>query len=157
MGHKILRASAALHTDNFGMPPQVLSSPALCSNYQSGRVRLCPLCRRNPRLPLSQRAAQALSSLSSPALASQYHSGRLRLGHVCRRSCLPLSQWEAAQRTEINPVGLIPKLIISRHKISWIHISTGAKNLHGLKPWKQPQGPKHNVLDEGLMNITFEA
>ena len=76
-----------------------LLSPDLASHYHSGRLRLCRLCCRqpspptitagglgfvvfvvaSPRLPLSQWAAQALSSLLSPALASHYHSGRLSL------------------------------------------------------------------------------
>ena len=100
-----------------------LSSPANASHYHSGRLRLCrlcPICRRQPppptvtaggsgfvvfvlfavasqRLPLSQRAAQALSSLShlsSPAPASHYHSGRLRLCRlrpICRRQPSPFT------------------------------------------------------------------
>ena len=90
--------------------PSSLSSPALASHYHSGKLRRCRPCGRqpspptitagssdvvvlvvaSPRLPLSQREAQTLSSLSSPALASHYHSGKLR--HcLCRRHCLPLS------------------------------------------------------------------
>ena len=86
-----------------------LSSQALASHYHSGWLRLCRLCRRkpspptitvgvsgfvvfvvaSPRLPLSQRPAQALSSSSSQALASHYHSGRLRLCRLCRRKPSP--------------------------------------------------------------------
>ena len=82
------------------MPSEGLSSPALACHYHSGRLRLCRRSRRqpspptitaggsvfvvaSPRLPLLQRAAQALSS---PALASHYYSGRLRL---CRRQPSP--------------------------------------------------------------------
>ena len=55
-------------TKHVGMPPQALSSPALTYHYHRGKLRLCRLCRRNPRLPLSQRAVQALSSVASPRL-----------------------------------------------------------------------------------------
>ena len=74
-----------------------------------------------PHLPLSQRAAHALSSLSSQALTSHYHSGRLRLCRLCRRkpspatitsgrlrlcfcrrNCLPPSQGQSAQRIVIK-------------------------------------------------------
>ena len=100
------RAAQALSSVSY------LPSPANASHCHSGRLRLCrlcPICRRQPspptitaggssfvvfvlfavasqRLPLSQRAAQALSSssyLSSPANASHYHSGRLRLCRLC--------------------------------------------------------------------------
>ena len=105
-----------------------LSSPALASHYHSGRLRLCRLCRRqpspltgtaggsgfvvfvvaSPRFPLSQRAAQALSSLSSPALASHYHSGRLRLCRLGRRqpSRFPLSQRAAQALSSLSSPAL---------------------------------------------------
>ena len=121
-----------------------------------GRLRLCRLCCQNPRLPLSQRAAQALPSLSSPALASRYHRGRLRLCRLCRRHYLPLSLWEFAQRTAENLVGLTPNLIIYRHKISWVHLSTGVNDIHKMKSCRQPQGPETEILDKELMNIKFE-
>ena len=86
-----------------------LSSPALASHYHSGKLRRCRPCRRqpshptitagssdvvvlvvaSPRIPLSQREAQTLSSLSSPALASHYHSGKLRRCRPCRRQPSP--------------------------------------------------------------------
>ena len=81
--------------------------PALASHYHSGWLRLCGLCGcqpspptitaggsgfvvfvvASPRLPLSQRVAQALWSLWLPALASRYHSGWLRLCGLC--GCQP--------------------------------------------------------------------
>ena len=176
----------------------------LASRCHSGRLRLCRLYGQNPRLPLSQWAAQTLSSLSSkpsppaitvggsgfvvfdvktpspPAitvggsgfvvfvvktLASRYHSGRLRLCRLCRQNPrLPRSQWAAQTLLSLssklpptltvgscpvqrNAVGLTSKLIIYLHKISWVHLSTGANNIHS-KNLKQPGGTEKEILDE---------
>ena len=77
--------------------------PALASHYHSRRLRLRRLCRQNPRLPLSQREAQALSALSSLCLPlSQWEGGSDFT--VCRRNpCLPLAQREAQILSSVSP------------------------------------------------------
>ena len=128
----------------------------LASRYHSGRLRLCRLCRQNPRLPLSQWAAQTLSSLSSkpspPAitvgdsdfvvfvvetLASRYHSGRLRLCRLCRQNPrLPLSQWAAQTLSSLSSkpsppaitvggsgfVVFVVKTLASRYHSGWLRL-----------------------------------
>ena len=74
------------------MPPQALSSPDLTSRYHSSKLRLCRLCRRNPRLPLSQQAVQALSTLSSPAPASLSQREAQTLSSLSSKPSPPLSQ-----------------------------------------------------------------
>ena len=124
-----------------------------------------------PRLPQSQWEAQALASLPSklPSPPTITAGGSdfvvLLVETALAFHALTLSivvetashyQWQAAQCTEISPVGL-PHGSFSGIRFPELTFPPGANNKHETKSCKQPQGPEKKNLDEELMKRKLEA